>query len=196
MTVDYSKLELPLYPGDTIYTVYDGNDDEGDYIILDSKIDKIVISKDNTVQFVVDSFVEDFNPARRNFATKEEAEAYIERLRASLPRHIKRGYVDDYSKWHKPQYYLPEETVEVLLTVLTQGENEPGQAIHAFFIRNDTLLEGFYLVSPSAYDEGFVFSVERLDSTNTVRIPDDRVFAWRYVVNAPTSSVYEGPPLT
>ena len=190
INIDYTKLDLPLHPGDTIYSV---SEDDGGYRIFENTVASVVISQDNTMQFIIDSFVEEFGPEYQLFATRAEAEKYVSELQASLPRHIE---PEDTYTWYRPHIWLPDTSMEVILTLVTPPEYKPDRSIYAFFVRaEDSILpEGFYSISPSAYDENFDIQVDRLTAENTKRIPDDRVFAWKDI-DAATSFVSDSLPV-
>ena len=175
INIDYSKLDLPLRPGDTIYSV---SEDDEQYKIFENRVASVVISQDNTMQFIIDSFVEEFGPEYRLFPTRTDAEKYVSELQSSLPRHTK---PEDSITWYCPRIWRPATSMEVTLTLVPVNENGRKRRRNAFFVRDGEgiLSEGFYIISPSAYDENFDIQVGRLDAENTKRIPDDLVFAWK-----------------
>lgn len=191
MTINYEKLDLPLYPGDTVYYV---GEEHYEYDIMECKIKSIVISEDKTLQFIIDCAVESFGDKDQVFPTREEAEDYINSLRESFPRHIRIEYSNS-EEWRKPEFYLPEQSMEVLLTLNAEQGDDPDRCIHAFFIRdNGFLCEGFYLISPSAYDKNYNIDENQLKESNTKHIPIECIFAWRAMQN-PTHYAYKCPPL-
>ena len=172
--IDHTKLDLPLHPGDTVFSVCE---EDGKYSIFEVTVSSVIISHDNTMQFIIDTFVEEFGPKYQVFPTKEEAEQFISQLQASIPRHIKPDLLRD---WYCPRIWLPHTSMEVILTLTKPPENEPDHSIFAFFVREgeSKLSEGFYIVSPSAFDKNFNIHVDLLNAENTMRIPDDCIYAW------------------
>lgn len=193
MIFDYSGLDLPVHPGDTVYAVFDKEDRSG-YEICEETIASILLSQDNTLQFVIEATVEEFGPDSQVFITREEAENYIKKLEASLPRHIELDY-RNCREWFDPKYYLPADSRDVLITTLSPLDKEPDHSIYGYYIReSDILPEGFYLLPPSAFDNNYDIIEESLTKENAVRIPDERIYAWRDMED-PVKCIYNGIPL-
>ena len=190
ITIDCAKLDLPLHPGDIVFCV---SENDGQYEIYEETVASVVISQDNTMQFIIDSYVEEFGPLYQIFPTRAEAENYVSELQASLPRRIT---PKDTSFWYSPNIWLPVASMEVILTLLTPPEYKPDRSIYAYYVRGGECMlpDGFYIISPSAYDENFDIQVDRLNVTNTERVPDDRIFAWKDIDEA-TSYVSHSLPL-
>ena len=87
----------------------------------------------------------------------------------------------DYDKsreWFSPEFYLPDDSRMVLLTVEI-GEHK--KSLGTFFVRekDSVLPEGFYLVSPEVYDEEYQVDMKNLIHENTRLIPMEIITGWK-----------------
>ena len=194
----YEDISLPFHPGDKFFYVYD--DLDGRLAIDECHITGVFLSEDGSIQFVIDDSVEDFGPKYQNFRTREEAEEFIEKLKASYPRHIEMNCYNS-EKWFSPKYYLPEKTMNSVLSLNFSDEeidadSKTEKSLHALFVREGdcSLPEGFYVVSPVGYDDKFDIDVAVLNEENTRNIPMDRIVGWMSFPE-PAHSVCDNPPM-
>ena len=178
MNINYSELNLPLHPGDVVYSVYTDNNELGyeEYKISEDRVTSVVISEDNTLQIIISECLIDFEKDTDYFLTRDEAETHIRKLKESMPIYIDPGYRID---WYIPQIYLPSISCCVLLTMKAINRKTAQNGISAFFVRNDGILKsGFYFLLPNAYNQDFDIDEQLLSSDNTVPIDINNIYAW------------------